>query len=203
MHVFIEIRALWGFICSKHAVPRYYNRPEARVEIPAWTASLLKNHPSCFSIKLFPSKLAFAVICHSSTVCCNIYPIIQKTDFMTNLPARSSGAPYPHPVHFVIPVILSQPLKRRVRWPAPHHASFFFVPLSLRERPDWLVRNFINQGLLGKSGAFAQRMTQVVNLQRASLLAAMEGVTDLPARSSGAPYPHPVHFVNPVILSQP
>jgi hypothetical protein len=46
-------------------------------------------------------------------------------------------------------------------------------------------------------------MTQVVNLQRASLLAAMEGVTDLPARSSGAPYPHPVHFVNPVILSQP
>jgi hypothetical protein len=46
-------------------------------------------------------------------------------------------------------------------------------------------------------------MTQAVNLKRASLLAAMEGVTDLPARSSGGHCAHPVHFVNPVILSKP
>jgi hypothetical protein len=51
-------------------------------------------------------------------------------------------------------------------------------------------------GLSVETGAFAQRMTQAVNLQRASSLAAMEEVTDLPARSSGAPpCPHPV---NPV-----
>ena len=99
------------YLLKEYAVPRYYNRPEARVEIPALTASLLKYHP----LLLFNKTNSF-----KACICCimsyfnslsqyYIYPIIQRTDFMTDLPARSSGAPYPHPVHFVNPVILSQP----------------------------------------------------------------------------------------------
>jgi hypothetical protein len=59
--------------------------------------------------------------------------------------------------------ILSKHSERRFRRPTPYHASFFSVPWSLRERPDFGVRVFTNSGHCA----------------------------------------HPVHFVNPVILSKP